>query len=162
MNRLFETFVLTPVFATSFVTAADWSSFGGDASNSGTSQGYAPRDLNSAIVKTTANLGIKESSAPVIVNDKAYVYANGRTGMLYCLNSDSLSTEWTAPVMVNDTGFGSWASPAERLSSASSRVSSPSGNEASQGVRPSSANAAVICSSPIESSKRVRLSRTLA
>ncbi len=113
MNRLFKTTVLMAAISTSLVIAADWPSFAGDAANSGVSQDYAPRDFSNAVVTTSANLGLKESSSPVNADGKAYVYASGATGTLYCLDSETLTSLWSAPVMVNDPyGFGSWASPA--------------------------------------------------
>jgi len=118
MNRLFKTSVLMAAISTSLVLAADWPSFAGNAANSGSSQDVAPRDLSNAVVTTSANLGLKESTSPVIADGKAYVYANGATGTLYCLDSEALTTLWSAPVMVDDaTGWGSWASPAAGSSS---------------------------------------------
>ena len=112
MNRLLKISLALVAISTSLVVATDWPSFAGDAANSGTSQDYAPRNLNSADFITSANLGIKEGSSPIIKNGKVYIYANAATGSLYCLNAETLAIEWQAPVMVNDTGWGSWATPA--------------------------------------------------
>jgi len=119
MNRLFKTTLIVTALISSQVFAADWMSFAGNNANSSATTDYAPRDLNNSVISFTANLGIKKSSAPVVADGKLYVYANGATGTLYCLNADpqSLAIEWQAPVMVNDTAFGSWATPAAGSSS---------------------------------------------
>ena len=112
MNRLFKSTLAMVAISTSLVVAADWPSFAGDAANSGASQDYAPRDFNNAVISFTADLGIKEASAPIVANGKVYLYANGETGTLYCLNAETLAVVWQSPVMVNDPNWGSWATPA--------------------------------------------------
>ncbi len=118
MNRLFKKSLIMVAISTNLVVATDWLSFAGNTANSGASQDYAPRNLNSAVVTTSSNLGIKESSTPIVKDRKIYAYANGTTGSLYCLNAETLATEWQVPIMVNDfSGFGSWATPAVGSSS---------------------------------------------
>ena len=113
MNRLLKISLAMVAISTSLVVATDWPSFAGDAANSGNSQDYTPRNLNSADVTTSANLGIKNATSAVIKNGKVYVYANGSTGTLYCLNAESLAIEWQSQVMVDDSfGYSGWASPA--------------------------------------------------
>ena len=112
MNRLFKTSLIVTALISSQIFAADWSSFAGNNANSAVTTDYAPRDFNSAVISFTSDLGLKESSAPVVADGKVYVYANGETGTLYCLNAETLAVDWQTPVMVDDTtGFGSWSTP---------------------------------------------------
>ena len=111
MNCLFKITLIVAVLISSQIFAADWPCFAGDNANSSATTDYAPRDFNNAVISFTSDIGIKNGSAPVVANGKVYVYANGSTGTLYCLDADSLQIQWQAPVMVDDTGWGSWATP---------------------------------------------------
>jgi len=111
MNRLFKTTLIVTALISSQIFAADWMSFAGNNANSSATTDYAPRDFSKAVISFTADLGIKEASAPVVAGDKVYVYANGSTGTLYCLNAVTLQIQWQSPVMVKDLNFGSWATP---------------------------------------------------
>jgi len=111
MNCLFKTTLIVTALISSQIFAADWTSFAGNNANSSATTDYAPRDFNKAVISFTADLGIKEGSAPVVANGKVYVYANGATGTLYSLDATTLQIQWQSPVMVNDTAWGSWATP---------------------------------------------------
>ncbi len=112
MNRLFKTSLIVTVLISSQIFAADWPSFAGNNANSAVTTDYAPRDFNNSVISFTADLGLKESSAPIVADGKVYVYANGATGSLFCLNAETLAVDWQAPVMVDDSaGWGSWATP---------------------------------------------------
>ncbi len=112
MKRLFTLSIVMAALTASLVSAADWPMFGRDASNAAATEDFAPTDLPNAYVTTSPYLGVKNASAPVAADGRVYVYSNGATGALYCLDGNSLTTLWSAPVMVNDTGYGSWATPA--------------------------------------------------
>ena len=93
--------------------ASDWPMFGRNASHAAASRDVAPSDLNVATHQESPTLGIKPDSAPVIVDGQVYVYAGGSpAGMLYCLDAVSLAVIWSNTVAVEDTGWGSWATPA--------------------------------------------------
>ena len=111
MNRLFKTTLIVTALISSQIFAANWSSFAGNNANSAATTDFAPRDFNNAVISYTADLGIKEASAPIVANGKVYVYANAATGTLYCLDANSLQIQWQSPVMVNDPNWGSWATP---------------------------------------------------
>ncbi len=79
MNHLFKTTLIVTALISSQIFAADWTSFAGDNANSSATTDYAPRDFNNSVISFTANLGIKEGSAPVVSDGSLYVCANGAT-----------------------------------------------------------------------------------
>lgn len=94
------------------VGAGDWPQFGGDLQATAASDDLSPHVLPSAMVAASAPLGVKDASGVVVLADRVYAYAAGSpAGRLHCLDATTLTTCWSAPVSVNDDGFGSWATP---------------------------------------------------
>jgi hypothetical protein len=95
------------------VHAADWHLFAGDAANSGSSPDMVPRDLSAAEIVSSGTIGIKGSSSPVVADGNVYVYcAAPSNGCIRCLDGQTLTSLWSAPVPIADFGWGSWGSPA--------------------------------------------------
>ena len=98
--------------SSSVTMAAVWPKFAGTPGNTASVIGTPPPNLGEAVVTNSPQLGVKQSSSVAANYGNVYVYANGVTGTLYCLDSANLSVKWAAPVPVDDSyGWGSWATP---------------------------------------------------
>lgn len=105
--------VLTILIVPFTMHAADWPLFAGNGANSGCSPDMVPRDLATADIVSSGTIGIKSSSSPVVADGKVYVYcAAPSNGCIRCLDGQTLTSLWAAPVPIADFGWGSWGSPA--------------------------------------------------
>lgn len=112
MNGTLRAGLCASLVITSISMAAIWPKFAGTPGNTASVAGTPPPDLTSALVTNSPFLGVKLSSGVAVNYGRAFVYANGTTGTIYCLDADNLSVTWAAPVPVDDSfGWGSWATP---------------------------------------------------
>jgi len=113
MKNLINLTLVIMVVISAQIFANDWSSFAENNSNSSYTEDAAPTFLNNSVTLSTPNYNLKTASSPVVANGKVYAYASGSlTGALYCFNANTLVAEWHVPILVNDSGYDSWSSPA--------------------------------------------------
>lgn len=112
MNCALRAGLCASLMVTSTTMAAVWPQFAGTPGNTASVAGTPPPDLARALVTNSPFLGVKMSSGVAVNYGRAFVYANGATGTIYCLDADDLTVKWAAPVPVDDSfGWGSWATP---------------------------------------------------